>query len=204
MYFNGWFVDRHFICSATSWCKVWHVAWLWDSDESKSIAHIIQMWKIVLLKNIRLVFSSKKNLPSPVLMYLIISMFIADSFIFFLVFQLEMDDGNIFSDKMSPHQKVLVIHLLVDSLFQCPYSNCIYIYIVMSSPSVSIFLFCGTFSIHMPYLCMYTIWFVSWKGKRQTWTKLIYYSTTLNTEAGGSSDTLEPIYKIRYLRKAQT
>ena len=50
-------------------------------------------------------------------MYLIISMFNVDDFIFFLLFQLEMDDGNIFSDKMSPHQKVLTIHLLVDSYF---------------------------------------------------------------------------------------
>jgi hypothetical protein len=92
-------------------------------------------------------------------MYLIISMFIADSFSFFLVFQLEMHDGNIFSDKMSPHQKVLTIHLLVDSSSQCPSANCIYT--VMSSPSVSIFLFFATFSIHMPYLCMYSVWFVS-------------------------------------------
>lgn len=155
-----------------------------------------------MLKNIRLVFSSQKNLSSSVLMYLIISMFIADGFIFFLVFQLEMDHRNIFSDKMSSHQKVLAIHLLVDSLFQCPSANCMYT--VTSSPSVSTFLFFGTFSTHMPYLCMYSIWFVSWKGQRQTWTKLIYYSTILNKEAAGSSDTLEPTYKTTYLRKPQT
>jgi hypothetical protein len=103
---------------------------------------------------------------------------------------------------MSPHPKVLAIHLLVDSLFQWSYAKCIYT--VMSSPSVSTFLFFETFSIHMPYLCMYSIWFVSWKGQRQTWMKLIYYSTTRNTEAAGFSDTLEPIYKISYLRKPQT
>jgi len=97
-------------------------------------------------------------------------MFIADGSIFFLVFQLEMDDGNIFSDKMSPHQKVLAIHILIDSSSQCPSANCIYT--VMSSPSVSIFSFFGTFSTHMSYLCMYSVWFVSWKGQRQTWTKL--------------------------------
>jgi hypothetical protein len=51
-------------------------------------------------------------------------------------------------------------------------------YTVMSSPSISTFIFFGTFSIHMPYLCMYSIWFVSWTGQRQTWMKLIYYSTT--------------------------
>jgi hypothetical protein len=113
-----------------------------------------------------------------------------------------MEDGNILSDKMSPHRKLLTFHLLVDSLFQYPYAKCIYT--VMSSPSVSIFLFFGTFSIHMPYLCTYSIWFVSWKAQRQTWTKLIYYSTTLNPEAAGSSETLEPIYKITYLRKPQT
>ena len=59
-------------------------------------------------------------------MYLIFSMFVADGFICFIVFQLKMDDGNIFSDKMSPPQNVLIIHLLVDSVFQCPYANCIY------------------------------------------------------------------------------
>jgi len=202
MYFSGWSVDKHFICGATDWCKVRLVAWLCDSGQSKSITYIIYTWKIVLLKNIRLVFSSKENLPSPVLMYLIISMFIADGFILCSVFQLDMDDGNIFPDKMSPHQKALAIHLLADFLFQCPYTNCLYT--VMSSPSVSTFLFCGTFSIYMPYLCMYSIWFVSWKGKRRSWTKLIYYSTTRTTEAVGSSDTLEPIYKITYLRKPQT
>lgn len=125
-------------------------------------------------------------------MNLIISMFSADLFIFFLVSSL---------DKISPHRKVLQIHLLVDSLFHCPSANSMYT--VMSSPSVFTFLFFGTFSIYKPYLCLYSIWFVSWKGRRQTWMKQIYYSTTLNKEAAGSSDTLEPICKITYLRKPQ-
>jgi hypothetical protein len=72
-------------------------------------------------------------------MYPMLSIFIADGFFFFLVIALEMDDRNIFSDKMSPHQKVLPIHLLVDSRLQCPSVNCMYA--VKSLLSVSTFLF---------------------------------------------------------------